>query len=187
MGLRVDFLEIRDELLALRFGMVINFEGALRSQEIWIGIIVVISRYLLSVESKTDNLLDNLWRVWIGITSDGVWVDAKAVREATVLLFGSVISLSRIMFTKHMSRCVVKFVHFLLTFGSVIIDEWVICNTFAVNLFTGHNIWSSRVLVMTEFANRVEMGTFHLLRLNVSRTFCPTRLSVFFGILGVDS
>ena len=111
MGLSVDFLEIRDELLALRFGMVINFEGALRSQEIWIGIIVVISRNLLSVKSKTDNLLDNLWRVWISVTSNGVWVDAKAVREATVLIFGSCISRGRIMLTKHMSRCVIKFVH----------------------------------------------------------------------------
>lgn len=86
-----------------------------------------------------------------------------------------------------MSRSVIKLVHFLLTFRSVIIDEWVISNTFAVNLFAGDDVWSCRVLVMTEFADRVEMSTLHLLRLNMSRTFCPARLSVFFGILGVDS
>ena len=90
MGLSIDFLEILDECLTLRFGMVINFEWALRSQEIWISVIVVISRYLLSVEGKTDNLLDNLWRVWISFTSKlGVWVDAKAVGEALVFLLGS--------------------------------------------------------------------------------------------------
>ena len=61
VGLSIDFLEILNELLSLRFSMIVNFEWALRSQEIWIGVIVVVSGYLLSIERETKNLLDNLW------------------------------------------------------------------------------------------------------------------------------
>ena len=74
------------------------------------------------------------------------------------------------MLTKHVSRSMVKFVHFLLTFGSIIVDEWVICNTFAVNLFARDDVWSCRILIMTKFPHRVELATFNLLGLNMSRT-----------------
>lgn len=92
VGLSIDFLEILDELLSLRFGVIVDFERALRSQEIWVGVIVVVSGYLLSIKSKTDNLLDDLWRIGIGFTSNGVRIDTKAVRETTMLLQGSCLS-----------------------------------------------------------------------------------------------
>ena len=43
IGLAVDFLKIRYVLLAFCFSMVVNFERALGSQEIWVCVIMVVS------------------------------------------------------------------------------------------------------------------------------------------------
>lgn len=42
-----------DVLLALVLGMVVNLEGTLRSHEIGIGLRVVVSRHLLSIQGET--------------------------------------------------------------------------------------------------------------------------------------
>ena len=49
----VNFLDVVNILLALVLCMIIYFEGALRSHEVWICLGMIIGRYLLAIQCQT--------------------------------------------------------------------------------------------------------------------------------------
>ena len=56
MSLVIDLLDYAYILLALRISMVVNFERSLRPKEVWVGTVMILGRYLLSVEGCTNHL-----------------------------------------------------------------------------------------------------------------------------------
>lgn len=56
VGLLIDFLKVLHVLLPLRLCVVVYFEGPLRPQEVWVRVVVVVSRYLLSIQSQSNQL-----------------------------------------------------------------------------------------------------------------------------------
>jgi len=51
MSLLIYFLEVTNKLLSLSLGVIIDFEWALGSQEVRVGIVMIVAAYLLSVKS----------------------------------------------------------------------------------------------------------------------------------------
>lgn len=56
MGLLVDRLDVLHEALPLGLGMVVNLEWTLRSEEVRVGVLVVLVRNVLSIEGQPDQL-----------------------------------------------------------------------------------------------------------------------------------
>lgn len=65
--------------------MIIDLEWALRSEEVWVGIVVIITTNLLPVEGQTYNLFDNLWRVGVCFPGYLIGVDAEAMGKGSLV------------------------------------------------------------------------------------------------------
>lgn len=82
MGLLINFLQVLDVLLSLSFGVIVYFEGSLRPQEVWIRIMMVVSWYLLSIQSHSNQFLHvhGLLNYAFHILTESPWLNVLLVR-----------------------------------------------------------------------------------------------------------
>ena len=82
MSLLINFLQVLDVLLSLSFGVIVYFEGSLRPQEVRIRIVMVVSWYLLSIQSHSNQLfhVHGLLNYAFHILTESPWLNVLLVR-----------------------------------------------------------------------------------------------------------